>query len=135
MVANNVPITGRVVAMPRRTAIAPRHPSQGQHRLAMQVPCPKQREQQETVEEQNGRGFHPTANGILAHRIGRHTHHQPEREQKASWPRRSGETANAGKEENWFYTNWLEIVDVTGPLHSTKRITREMEVAAKRIAN
>ena len=75
----------------------PCHPSQFQRRLATQAPCPKEREQKETVEEQDRRAFHPTANGIIAHRVGSNTDDCSKRKQKAFGPGRTGEPPKVDK--------------------------------------
>jgi hypothetical protein len=46
--------------------------------------------------------------------MGRHTHYQPEREQKAFWPRRSSEPTNVDEDERLVLYKLDGIVDVPG---------------------
>jgi hypothetical protein len=94
LVAKNIPITRRVVAMPRRTAIArviDRNFSRGSRRR-----CHAQNGENRNKVLKNST-FHPTANGIMAHRVGSNTNHYPEKKQRAFEPCRASEPSKVDK--------------------------------------
>ena len=99
LVAKKTPMTGRVVAIPRRMAIGAQQPAalEGGFAALTVAKGAQQGVKEQRVEEKDGGTLDPAADRISAHRIGRESDHRPERKEDALGPLEVSEARENGE--------------------------------------